>query len=821
MPAFPHLNFIQKITGKPRLFGGGDSDERSKTNKSNRGAHSQYLTDSADRLFEDWQETLLEREGEGLPELPQDVIPVFLQIDPNAVGYGLDLNAFGIEIISEEEDGYILGASMDSLRTLRQKISDFDVEKYGSGGIAELWEIISGNRESWIPERILTPELLAEWQNIDDAGKYKVEISIAFDRPLGKRPDPTKQGGVRRLARYEANEKERDERLMERETSFENFINQYGNFDSGIIHLEDCFGAEVTISGVGLKDLVFNYPFVFEVGFAEEFQLTEIEEQLDFDANFEVVAPANDSPEIGVIDSGIMQGHRYLAPAIRTQHSKCYIPGTTSVVDEVKDGGHGTRVAGAILYPRGVTGVITPYQLPCFVRNLRILDGNSQLVTKYPAEVLIKIVEQNQDCKIFNHSINSTKPFRLKHMSAWAATIDTLIHTNDVLFVISSGNISLGIVRYFLANGRVYPDYLNDGFCRIANPGQSSFALTVGSVNHADFEDADWIGLGGNERISAFSRIGMGIWNHIKPDVVEFGGGLIADKASSKLVRYNEQTCTETIRSTDGGGNAFAKDAVGTSFAAPRVTSIVAELKKLYPTENSNLLRALVVQGARLPGDAFFTPSLESIKHFGYGLPSLERVTRNAEQRISYYNTGELCAEEAHLYNLKIPEQLRNPADEYDILIEVTLAFTAKVRRTRQRTNSYLGTWLDWTSSKKDETYQSFRDYVMKEVNGESTEYDKDTRNAMEGFGWKIRERSDQGAIEGISRNSSSLQKDWAILKAYEMPKDLSFAVRAHKGWDKSFASIPYAIVVSIEFLGSNLPVYELIQTENESEQQV
>jgi hypothetical protein len=58
MPAFPHLNFIQKITGKPRLFGGGDSDERSKNNKANRQAHSQYLANSADSLSEDLQETL-------------------------------------------------------------------------------------------------------------------------------------------------------------------------------------------------------------------------------------------------------------------------------------------------------------------------------------------------------------------------------------------------------------------------------------------------------------------------------------------------------------------------------------------------------------------------------------------------------------------------------------------------------------------------------------------------------------------------------------------------------------------------------------------
>jgi Subtilase family len=818
---FPHLNFIQKITGRPRLFGGGNVDERSKANKANRQAHSKYLTNAADLLTNNWQARLQERRTDGLTELPEDVIPVFLQIDPNVLGYGLDLTPFGIEIISEEEDGFILGASMDSLRTLRQKILDFDQEKYGSSAIAQLWEIFTGNRNEWLPERILTDDLLALWPDIEDSNMYNVEVSIAFDRPLKKRPDVSRLGGAKKLLEYEAALRSRDDLLIKRETHFENFISQYGQFTSNIIHLEDCFGAEVTITGQGLKDLVFNYPFVFEVGIPEKCQIMESDGDENLVERVSILPPTDESPDVGVIDSGIMEGHRFLTPAIKTEFSKSYVPGVDSVVDDVTNGGHGTRVAGAILYPKGVSEISDPYRLPCFIRNLKILGRDNGLETKYPAEVLLKIVQENDTCKIFNHSINSTKPFRLKHMSAWAAMIDTLSFKHDVLFVISTGNVSFEAIRYFLNQGQSYPTYLHEPFCRIANPGQSSFGVTVGSVNHSDFEDDDWVALGGKEEVSAFSRVGPGIWSHVKPDVVEFGGGLTITKGSNKRVRHNDDTCTETIRSTNDGGNAFAKDVVGTSFAAPRVTSIIAELRKLYPTETINLLRALLVQGARLPGGHFVDPTLESIRYFGYGIPDLDRVTRNTPQRISFYSTGFLKAEEAHLYNVRIPEQLLNPADEYDILIEVTLAFTANVRRTRQRTNSYLATWLDWTSAKKDERFQRFRDYVMKEINGEATEYDKDMRNSMEGFRWKISDRNDNGAIQGISRNRSSLQKDWTIIKAHELPSDFSFAVRAHKGWDKLFKDIPYSFVVSIEFLGSNLSVYELIQAENEVELEV
>jgi hypothetical protein len=821
MDQFPHLNFVQKVTGKPRLFGGGDLDERSNENKRNRAKHSEYLGTISNSLNKEWQNSLENRTKNKLAPLPEDVVPVFLKIDPNLIGIGLDLHPLGIEIISEEDDGFILGASLDSLRSLNEKISDFVTAKFRSGLIAQLWDIRIGNREEWVPERILSKELLDEWDHIDDNKKYNVEVSIAFDNPLGKEPDPNKQAGQRRLDRYRAKQMEREKMLLERENQFEEFIGLYGSLESSLVHLEDSFGAEVCITGLGLKDLVFNYPFVFDVALVDEIDKPEMIANLDFDVDFELLAPVANSIEVGVIDSGIMEEHKYISPAIIPANSKCYINGQTSKADGVAGGGHGTRVAGAILYPKGVTSTVTPYQLPCFVRNLRILDGDNSLVTKYPADILTKIVAENNDCKIFNHSINSTKPFRIKHMSSWAATIDSLMHTNDILFVLSTGNLTKDVIKNYIANGENYPAYLSNPFCRIANPGQSSFGITVGSVNHADFEDQFWIGLGGQNQISAFSRIGLGIWDHIKPDVVENGGGLVLSKGSVTIVKENKNICTETIRSTLFGGNAFGSDSVGTSYATPRVTHIAAQLKKLYPDENCNLLRALIVQGARLPGPFFDSPTLESIRHFGYGFPSLERVTTNTAQRISYYNTSAICSEEAHLYSLIIPEDLRNPADDYDVLIEVTLAFTAKVRRTRQRTNSYLGTWLDWISSKQDETFGSFRDFVMKEIEGNLTTYDKDARRNMGSYGWKIRERSDRGAIEGINRNNSSLQKDWAIIKAHQMPKDFSFAVRAHKGWDKSFEEIPYALTVSIEVLGTALPIYEMIRVENEVEVEV
>ena len=272
MDQFPHLKFVQKITGKPRLFGGGAVHDRTQGNKNNRPGHSQYLINRTNKIRQEWEKAVSAREAEGLAPLSKEIIPFFLQINPDLINAGFELENFGIEIVSEEIDGYIIGASLDSLKTLEDKINGFLTEKYGTALIGDLWEIIDGNREVWKVPLILSEELLDKWQDIQDKKLYSLEVSIAFDKPIGKEPDPTKKGGVRRLERYRQLEIERDAKLLERQEHFTRFINTYGEIVSSLISMEDSFACEVKINGKGLKDLVVNYPFVFEVAEKEELE---------------------------------------------------------------------------------------------------------------------------------------------------------------------------------------------------------------------------------------------------------------------------------------------------------------------------------------------------------------------------------------------------------------------------------------------------------------------------------------------------------------------------------------------------------------------
>lgn len=815
MEQFPHLKFVQKISGKPRFHGGGAENPITKDNKDNRQKHSDFLKRKTEKLKADWHNSFRSRKSEGLADIDENTTPIFLQINPELINAEFDLESFGIEIISEEDDGFIVGASFDNLKSLEEKISGFVTKKHKTGQIADFWEIIEGNREIWRPEHILSEQLFINWNKIQENEKYFVEVSVAFAKSIGKEPDITKKGGEKRFKKYQDKLIERDDLLFERQEHFDKFIVFYGERTSDFVNLDDSFACQIFITGKGLKDLVLNYQYVFEVSEVDEVKGINGQAGDIPEVAIDIIAPDDESTIIGVIDSGIMENHKFISPAIKGE-SKSYVDGDISTADYVKGGGHGTKVAGAILYPKGITKVESPYKLPCFIRNLRVLNKDNYLQHKYPASLMEVIVNENSDCKIFNLSITSSAQYRIKHMSSWAAIIDKLTFENDILFLISVGNIHFDDIHSFVKEGKKYPEYLDEKFCRLANPSQSLFGLSVGSLNISDFEDENWISLGEENDISAFSRIGTGIWDTLKPDVVEYGGGLVISKNGDSLIKQNFITSPELLRSTLHGGSALGKDSVGTSFSAPKIAHISAILKQLYPEEGTNLIRAFIVQGARLPKDYFHNPTKTSIQYFGYGLPSLDRVIRNTDYRVTFYNTGEIKAEEGHLYSLKIPDSMRGQGDEFDILMEVTLSFSAQVRRTRQKTKSYLSTWLDWTSSKIGESYDNFKDYVLKEINDTETTYDKEERDRLLNINWKIKNRSHLGAVQDINRTNSSLQKDWTILKSYELPEEISFAIRGHRGWDKNKMEIPYAITVSLEILGADIPIYEALRIENE-----
>lgn len=831
MTDFPHLRLREALIGNFKFKGFPRQkivNPTTQANLDNRKAHGESLSARALSIETSHNAVKAWRAENGFPDMPDEkVIPVFLQVDPEDFDIEC-LKGFGIEIISEEEGGFIIGASTDQFKSLRGKIEKFINDEGKAKNTSQLWEIIEGN--GWREEQILSDELLRKWQvGIDDEEMFIIDISIANylkgpDYPRQKKKEADKHYEGRLLSWKKRNNdywEKKDEIEYKRQDEIESFIERYGGAVlSSYVSFEDSFGFRAELSGIALKDFVLNYPYVFEVAEHIEFESVKDNGEVADQPDLDLISPQENAPQICIIDSGIMEGHRLLAPAIITDQSISFVPlQPNTTADQVSNGGHGTKVAGAALYGNNIPRS-GEHQLPFFLLNARVLDEDKNMSSRlFPPQLMKDITDYHNGANILNMSLNNIVPCRTVHMSQWAATLDQLSHNEEKLFVVSAGNLSRdgwrqnnpGIQNH-LQRGRNYPAFLLEPSSRIADPAQSLFALTVGSVCLDGYEDADLISFGKKDEISSFSRTGLGLWGAIKPEVVEYGGDWVRERNGNNL-SFKENTCPELVKTGDRG---IGRSDVGTSYAAPKVSHIAGQLAALFPDKNALFYKALIIQSARLPEQIFHAPTADHLRMYGYGIPSLSRAIQNDVQRITFTSSGYLSATKAHLYSIKIPEEIRLQGEEYEILVEVTLCYTAKPRRTRRKLNSYLSSWLSWQSAPLNKTFDEFKEEVLKSIEKGEEAQENQNKEQNDNISWYISQNPNHGKIKGIKRQASANQKDWTILKGYNLPSTLSFAIIGRKGWKKDInEELPYSFVVSFEIMNAEIPLYELMQEVN------
>jgi hypothetical protein len=859
---FEHLPLLLRYQGRARLRGFGTPSPQTVANRNARQAHSNSLRTAAGSLTASWRDRRAEREGQELPVIPAG-IPILIQVDPS-----LELDTlrdrFAFEIVAEQEEGYVIVASEDiEMAPFVAMVNAFAVQVRGSATVAQVHRLFDDPNQTDRLRRILSDRLQADWATIADNMTFIVDIGISC---TGTREIPSlpKRGKRDSDAAWAKKEREWsqsridayngwDEIKRTREDELTRFAEFYNAeilhlidgapFDAAI--LPDSFTVRLKIVGRGLKDLVLNYAYIFEVVEPEDIVLPQRAAAggLPPEQLAAPIAPDANAPAVCIIDSGIQENHVLLQPAIDQVTSYCFLPGQNSadVADYVAPGGHGTRVAGAVLYGEVVARNGTP-QLPFWIQNARVLDANNTMpVEMFPPEVIRAAVERFHNgprrTRIFNHSINASAPCRTRYMSAWAAEMDSLCATYDVLVLQSAGNLpiagtnpQLG-VRDHLNAGRDYPAFLYEASTRIANPGQSLQALTVGSVGYGALQDGAWRTFGSEQGSpSAFSRSGFSIWNVIKPEVVEYGGDDVRTTNVPVDVQGGGQipaACPELVRSTMfPPGPPFDRDETGTSFAVPKVARVAAELQRVLPDEPTLLYRALIVQSARWPdwAEAYLNAlrnhtyndqaqrqqllnlAAQAVRCIGYGIPEEGRATLNTGHRTTFITTGEnlIRALECHIYQVPIPPELRAPADEFDIRIEVTLSYAAQPRRTRRHLRRYLSTWVDWKSSKLGEGINHFR---VRALRDEENEEEPLPGSALP---WTLAEKSDAGIIRDTKRSSGTVQKDWAVVKSNTLPDHFCIAVVGHAGWSHDpDSSARYALAVTFEILGQEIPIYE------------
>ena len=341
-----------------------------------------------------------------------------------------------------------------------------------------------------------------------------------------------------------------------------------------------------------------------------------------------VISPPEENCGVLVIDSGVQRGHPLIAPVLG-EADVFSDPGQKLIKGGADDvNGHGTSVSGIAIYG-DVENCIKKrsFDPKVWLFSARVTDENCQyyedlLLETQLDQAIHAFVDQYSNCKVINISLGNAdqiyrdgmKQFRL------AAKIDEIAYQykdKNIIFVISAGNVNQPHeeAKSDEQLRTDYPNYLLNKTARIIDPATSAIALTVGSLSYgrgsitepSDVRRQAIAKLRGYP--SPFTRTGFGVDGMIKPDIVDFGGDTVID------LKYREglDLLKTKLRLSDNIAGVsvvtFSKDfqsslfhiCSGTSFAAPRVANIAAQLFTKYPNASSNLIRALIVNSAVLP----------------------------------------------------------------------------------------------------------------------------------------------------------------------------------------------------------------------------
>ena len=396
-----------------------------------------------------------------------------------------------------------------------------------------------------------------------------------------------------------------------------------------------------------------------------------------------IKSPDPGAPGILVVDSGVVK-HPLLEPAIA---------GFVPVVDSggagagmYDDQGHGTHVAGVAAYG-DVQACVDGKAFEPKVRlySAKVMkkgpDGDAVfdgLIDGKIKHAVDEIAARHPSCRIVNLSLGDSASTIAPGMPQLrlASLIDRLSSSHrGLLFVVSAGNIE--------DDGDIpYPHYLlgRPPATRLIDPATSAHAITVGSIFRRS------AGLGYEDHPSPLTRVGPGLAEMTKPDVVDYGGGYVGPNTADVLTTNMEWALE---------GRLFTFDS-GTSMSAPRVAHTLALMQAALPGSSRNLLKALLVSSAEIPPlrppplDALSPErggDMASLSHvYGHGKPDLDRATHSGQGRVSFVHDGSMRLNRAELFTVQVPAAFT--AARGRKTIEVTLAFDPP---TDARRGGYLG----------------------------------------------------------------------------------------------------------------------------------
>ena len=393
---------------------------------------------------------------------------------------------------------------------------------------------------------------------------------------------------------------------------------------------------------------------------------------------------------IGVLDDGLVQTNALLDGVVEDGGS---FPASKTSWQPPSE--HGVSVASLAAFfdfedaVRGLRSLPNPH--PVVVARVVEPDPTRPNSVRAPAgtifeqsiETAIRSVAA-RGARVVNMSINQEHgPQAGELPSPLTFTLDRLVSELDIVLVVSAGNIAgSDIYGGHILGMHVsadYPQYLSDTRAAIAHPGGAANAITVGSIAHyQDPSTPNYQGIAAPDHPSPFTRTGAGRPSPRppKPDLAHWGGNW-AWNSHLRTVHIGDPAITSIVASRDGNPD-LEPGHNGTSFAAPRVAHLAAEVLTEYPTATANLVRALLALSADLPA----SPPADARRFVGWGRPSREGAVESGGNRAVMVADSELACDTTEIHRIPIPPEYATGRSRRRIRIAV--AFDPPVRRERR-----------------------------------------------------------------------------------------------------------------------------------------
>jgi subtilisin family serine protease len=290
--------------------------------------------------------------------------------------------------------------------------------------------------------------------------------------------------------------------------------------------------------------------------------------------------------------------------------------------------GHGTKVAGIAAFGdvRECVDRKT-FESPVRIISVKVVNDEGQFddTATIPDQMdkAIRALHQ-RGCRVVNIALGDKHriPYDGGRVSLWAATLDTLARELDIIVIVSAGNSAGGTRAPWGPQAeqitQTYPNYLVSAENRIVDPATAAIALTVGSLAHANGLPTE--PAGGAERRSVASlntptpitRSGPGANDSVKPDLVDFGGTVLFDGMTQRIVSGDVYASAGMLTLRADYIQGLLTSSTGTSMAAPRIAFKAALLLRAMPTASANMIRALLALSASPP-----TQALQCLNHLG------------------------------------------------------------------------------------------------------------------------------------------------------------------------------------------------------------